>query len=127
MKLILVILTVLTSGCASFVSSLTDGHPNRDTIPVVPGSTAVMLTGSYTDHDLDGWLRVPRGAGAFRRNNGIVVMEQKTVGFVESNFNPFVFGNVVYGGVPGAVGDCAVGGMWDLQVRPNFSKTQQGK
>jgi hypothetical protein len=60
-------------GCASIISTASDSHPNRDHVPVLPGSEAKMMTGTYTDVDLDGWLNLPRGAGAFKRNSGVIV------------------------------------------------------
>jgi hypothetical protein len=117
-------LSLWLMGCASVVSQVSDGHPNRDRVPVPPGSRAVMMTGTYEDDDWDGWLELPRGAGVFKRNNGIIqANDGSVVGYIEGNINPWVFGNVIYGGPLGAIGDAAIGGGWDLHPYPKLSMT----
>lgn len=123
-----IMLSLWLFGCASVVSTISDGHPNRDHVPVPPGSRAVMLTGAYSDDDMDGWLKMPRSAGFFKRNNGIIQGQDGDVlGYIEGNVNPMVIGNIFYGGPLGAIGDAAFGGVWDLQPYPRLSTTWHGK
>lgn len=119
MKAFLLFILIALQGCASVVSTFSDGHPNRDQVPITPGSRAVMLTGTYADADWDGWVTLPRGAGAFKPNNGIIQdRDGKVLGYIEGRPTPILLGNVIYGGIPGALGDCAIGGAWDLQPYP---------
>ena len=106
-------------GCASVASTLTNGHPNRDRVPVEPGSRAVMMTGTYDDIDRDGWLDLPRGAGPFVANNGIVLRGDETIAHIWPKPNLFLIGNIVYGGLPGLFIDVLGGGAWNLH--PHFA------
>jgi hypothetical protein len=116
--LIAIICSFCLFGCASVVNWASDGHPNRDRVPVEPGSRAVMITGTYADADWDGWLELPRGAGPFRRNSGVIMKDDKEIGKIVNYPNGWLIGNWFYGGVPGVIGDLAGGGAWDLQARP---------
>jgi hypothetical protein len=128
MNKLLLLLILPLAGCASAVSQFSDGHPNRDHVPVPPGSRAVMMTGSYADADMDGWLELPRGAGAFRHNNGIIQgRDGDVLGYIEASPNGWLFGNLIYGGPIGVIADCIIGGAWDLQPYPKLSITWKDK
>lgn len=119
MNKLLLLLVLPLFGCASVVSTISNGHANRDRVPITPGSRAVMMTGTYADADWDGWVELPRGAGAFRHNNGLIQdRDGEVLGYIEANPNPWLIGNIVYGGPLGLVGDCVIGGAWDLHPYP---------
>ena len=116
MKTTLIILAVFLSGCASFVSSLTDQHPNRKEVPITPRATAITLAGIYPDSDGDGIVRIPRGAGPFRPNVGRVEKDGYMTAIVQRRVNWWIVGNVVYGGPIGLIGDFVGGGAYDPKI-----------
>jgi hypothetical protein len=117
MKIILPALILALSGCASFISTLSDRHPNRKEIPVPSGATVTTLAGgAVIDGDRDGMVTVPRGAGAFRGNAGRVEVDGKMVGVVQRRVNGWIIGNWLYGGFPGLAVDFVGGAAYDPKV-----------
>jgi hypothetical protein len=107
----------LLSGCASVVSTVSDGHPNRKEILVTPGATAVMHAGgSITDENHDGLVTVPRGAGAFRPNRGRLERDGYMTAVIQGRVNWWILGNVLYGGPLGLGGDFIGGGAYSPTV-----------
>ena len=95
-------LAALLTGCASFVSGVTDGHPNRKEIYVPPGSTAITLAaGAQEDSDRDGAIKIPRGAGAFRANAGRIERDGYMTAVIQRRLNWWIAGNWFCGGFPG--------------------------
>ena len=109
-------IALFSAGCASVVSSVGDGHPNRKEMPLTPGATAITLAGTYPDSDGNGIVKIPRGAGAFRPNTGRVEKDGYMTGVVQRRINWWVLGNGVYGGFPGLVVDFAGGGAYNPTV-----------
>ena len=117
MKITLILLAGLLSGCASFISGISEGHPNRKEIYVPPGATAVTLAvGAQEDSDHDGSIKIPRGAGPFRSNVGRVEKDGYVIGVVRGRVNWWIAGNFVYGGAPGAIVDFADGAAYNPQI-----------
>jgi hypothetical protein len=112
---------LLLSGCASFVSTVSEGHPNRTTITVPPGSTVIMLDGGrIIDADEDGHVEIHRGAGAFRSNAGRVENKGVMIGIVRRGVTPWILGNFIpYNGVLlGMIVDFTGGGAFDPKYVP---------
>lgn len=111
MKIILA-LSFLLTGCASIVSTMTDGHPNRKEIPVPPGSTVITLAdGAVADGDKDGIVEVSRGAGAFRANAGRVEKDGYMLAIVQRRVNGWIVGNFLpYNGIIVGLGVDFIGG-----------------
>ena len=118
MKTTLILLAgLLSGGCATVTSSLSEGHPNRKEIPVTPGATVTTLAaGAITDEDHDGVVRIPRGAGPFRPNVGRVEKDGYMTGVVRGRVNWWIGGNWVYGGFPGLIVDLADGAAYSPTV-----------
>ena len=117
MKVTLILLAGLLSGCASFISSLSEGHPNRKEIYVPPGATAVTLAvGAQEDSDHDGSIKIPRGAGPFRSNVGRVEKDGYVIAVVRGRINWWIAGNYYCGYIPGLVTDFAGGAAYNPKV-----------
>jgi hypothetical protein len=116
-KLPLILVSLLAGGCASFTSSLSEGHPNRKEIAVTPGATVVTLAkGAIVDEDRDGLVIVPRGAGPFRPNVGRVEKDGYQIGVLQRRMNWWIAGNWVYGGFPGLFIDFIDGAAYSPTV-----------
>ena len=87
MKTILTLMLLPFFGCASIVSSIRDGGPNKKR---VEGGAA-----SY--------YYLERSEGPFRPVPGATI-------------NPWVFGNIIYGGFPGFFVDGLTGAMFEPRV-----------
>lgn len=117
-KLILVVLCGAVAACASVYSYATVGHVNRDRLVIPRDAKVVMLTGTYTPNEDTGEIFLPRGLKPFFGNEGLVERGDEVIGYVRCRFSYALAGNFVYGGVPGALGDLAIGGAWDLYYVP---------
>ena len=129
MKIILSLLTILLAGCASIVSSVSEGHPNRKTIVVPVNSKVIMLDGGTYDSGYNGVVRIHRGAGAFRSNVGRVEVDGKLVGVVQERVTGWVIGNFFpYNGVIlGFIVDFAGGGAFSPKYVPLPVPVYMGK
>jgi len=87
MKTIVTLLMLPLFGCASIVSSITDGGPNKKR---VKGGAA-------------SFYYLERSEGPFRPVRG-------------ATLNPWVFGNIIYGGPPGFFVDGLTGAMFEPHV-----------
>jgi hypothetical protein len=95
------VLTIIVGslGCASFVSTLSDGHPNRKTI-IVPPKSEVITLAAGREYTTSGLVEIPRGAGPFRSNVGRVEKDEKVIALIQRRFNGWTLGNLLpYNGI----------------------------
>ena len=87
MKTLVTLLMLPLFGCASIVSSIKDGGPNVKKVQDGPNS----------------YYRTNRSFGPFQPVYGATI-------------NPWVFGNIIYGGFPGFFVDGLTGAMFEPRV-----------
>lgn len=108
MKIILA-LSFLLTGCASIVSTMTDGHPNRKTLIVPPKSEVITL--ARKEYAASGIAEIPRGAGPLRSNSGRIEKDGQVIAVVRAGFNWWTLGNLLpYNGVIIGTGIDLIGG-----------------
>jgi uncharacterized protein YceK len=122
-----VIFLVLT-GCASIMSTITDGGPNRQKLitasdvaiyesTICIRSAKMIPTIGVPDGDFTKVI-VHRGDGAFRPNYICLSgrPEFSPLRWSGGRLNPWIIGNIIYGGVFGILVDGLTGAMWEPNI-----------
>jgi hypothetical protein len=110
----------LLFGCASVVTGVNEGHPNRKTVIGVPKNITViqtaeprLISSDKPSYELWQDFVINRGNGPFKANSVELWREGKLVGIIKPRVNPWIFGNLIYGGIPGLLVDGFSGAMWE--------------
>jgi hypothetical protein len=113
-------ISYLLFGCASVVTTANENHPNRKTIVGIPKNITVIQTADprMISPDKPGYelwknVVINRGNGPFKANSVELWRGGNLVGAIKPRLNPWVFGNLIYGGIPGFLFDGFSGAMWE--------------
>lgn len=131
MKIITTIITFILiwlCGCATVVNTITDGHPNRQKFLTMPDveiyeSTVCVRSGKMVRTEgvpFKDFLEVSvhRGDGVFRPN--LLCLSGRDEFYPSrwsgGRLNPWIIGNIIYGGVFGIIVDGLTGAMWEPNI-----------
>lgn len=105
-------------GCASVRNAIVDGHPNRKTISAPLPTQVNTAADGYASHPATRFA-ISRGNGVFRGNHGWISNSGgNVIATIDPKLNPWILGNIIYGGIPGFLIDGFTGAMWDPKVIP---------
>jgi hypothetical protein len=125
---IITFILIWLCGCATVVNTITDGHPNRQKLitasdvaiyesTICIRSAKMIPTIGVPDGDFTKVI-VHRGDGAFRPNYICLSgrPEFSPLRWSGGRLNPWIIGNIIYGGVFGILVDGLTGAMWEPNI-----------